>query len=272
MELGIGSYTYTWAVGVPGSMPPSPMTATGLVDRAVELGVKLVQIADNLPLGGLAAGELDELESHAAASGVSIEVGTRGIARDHLERYLELAQRFGSGILRVVIDTASHKPTEDEIVETFAGFAPELERAGICLAIENHDRFKARTLARIVERIASPRVGICLDTVNSFGALEGPEAVLDALGPRVVNLHVKDFAIERAGHMMGFVVEGRPAGAGRLDVPWVLEQLRSHGRDPNAILELWTPPQPTLAETIAKEAEWASTSITYLRFIGVGPR
>ena len=50
------------------------------------------------------------------------------------------------------------------------------------LAIENHDRFNSTTLVEILERIDSDRVGICLDTVNSFGALEGPEVVLENLG------------------------------------------------------------------------------------------
>jgi sugar phosphate isomerase/epimerase len=142
---------------------------------------------------------------------------------------------------------------------------PEFERAGVCLAIENHDRFKAKTLAGIVERVGSQYVGICLDTVNSFGALEGPEVVLEALGPMVVNLHVKDFAIFRASHLMGFTVEGRPAGQGRLNVPWLLEVLSGLGLDPNAILELWTPPEETLSATIEKEDAWAVASVEYLR-------
>jgi hypothetical protein len=48
-------------------------------------------------------------------------------------------------------------------------------------------------------------------------------------------------------------------------VPWLLERLRALGRDPNAILELWTPPGTTLEETIAREGEWAEESIRYLR-------
>jgi sugar phosphate isomerase/epimerase len=85
------------------------------------------------------------------------------------------------------------------------------------------------------------------------------------LGPWVVNLHIKDFAITRPDHKMGFTVEGRPAGQGRLDVPWLLETLRGVGRDPNAILELWTPPQGDLAATIAVEDRWAAQSVAYLR-------
>jgi sugar phosphate isomerase/epimerase len=265
VKLGISSYTYAWAVGVPGHPPERPMTAIGLLEKAAELDVHLVQVADNLPLDRLSPSEFGAFEARARALGIAIEVGTRGIAHDHLRTYLSLAQSLGSPILRTVVDTVDHQPGEDEIVETLRAILPEFERAGISLAIENHDRFPCRTLARIVESIGSRRAGICLDTVNSFGALEGPEVVLDVLGPHVINLHVKDFVVRRAAERMGFTIEGRPAGQGRLDVPWLLRKLRALGRDPNAILELWTPPEPALQTTIAKEAEWASASVRYLR-------
>ena len=138
-------------------------------------------------------------------------------------------------------------------------------RAGVTLAIENHDRFPASVLAGIVRALGTEWVGVCLDTVNSFGALEGPRVVVETLGPLTVNLHVKDFAIFRAGHQMGFTIEGRPAGQGRLDVPWLLELLHQQGRDVNAILELWTPPEAALDNTIAKERRWAEESAAYLR-------
>jgi sugar phosphate isomerase/epimerase len=241
------------------------MNALGLLDKAAKLGVHLVQVADNLPLDQLSPAELDAFEKSACELDVHIEVGTRGISHDHLRTYLKLAERLKSPILRVVIDTADHHPDPGEMVETIQGIMPDFEGAGVWLAIENHDRFKAKTLAGILERIGSRFVGICLDTVNSFGALEGPEVVLEALGPWVVNLHVKDFAIFRASHLMGFTLEGRPAGQGQLNVPWLLEELHGLGREPNAVLELWTPPEETLAATIAKEDAWATASIDYLR-------
>jgi sugar phosphate isomerase/epimerase len=241
------------------------MKAIDLVERAAELGVRVVQIADNLPLDELSDSEIGALGDRADERGVSIQVGTRGIEPDHLRAYLQLAQRFHSSIVRVVVDTAQRHPTEAEIVHTFRALVPEIERAGVVLAIENHDRFAASVLVGILERIDSDRVGICLDTVNSFGALEGPEVVLDVLGPWVVNLHVKDFVISRAVHKMGFTIEGCPAGRGRLDVMGLLGSLQDLGRDPDAILELWTPPEDALAQTIDKETRWAAESITYLR-------
>lgn len=265
MRLGISSFTYGWAIGVPGHHPQHPLGVMGLLNKALELGVHLVQVADNLPLDQLSPEELNTFQAHAVQYGISIEVGTRGIAPDHLLRYLELAQRFDSPILRVVIDTADHHPDAEEIVATLRAVIPRFEQADVRLAIENHDRFKAATLADIIDRIGSQYVGICLDTVNSFGAQEGPEAVVKVLGPLTVNLHIKDFAVIRARHNMGFTIEGRPAGQGQLDIPWLLQELNRMGRDVNAILELWTPPQERLEDTIALEDAWARSSIVYLR-------
>ena len=269
MQLGISSYTFTWAIGVPGSQPDRPMTALILLERAAELGVRRVQVADNLPLDRLTETELDELADCAKNLRVSIEVGTRGIVPEHLGRYLALAQRFGSPILRVVMDGADHHPSPSEVVDLLLPWRVAFEKAGIVLAIENHDRFSSKTLVGLIEQLGRGWVGVCLDTVNSFGALEGPALVLETLGPLVVNLHVKDFTIFRASHMMGFNVEGRPAGQGKLDIPWVLSELKRYGRDPNAILELWTPPASALAATIAKEASWAEESVIYLKGLGL---
>ena len=90
--------------------------------------------------------------------------------------------------------------------------APEFKRSGVCLAVENHDRFRAAPLAEIFERVGSPAVGLCLDTANSIGCVEHVETLLRVLGRRVVNLHVKDYRVVRPPHHKGFVVEGRPAG------------------------------------------------------------
>jgi hypothetical protein len=64
---------------------------------------------------------------------------------------------------------------------------------------------------------------------------------------------------------MGFMLTGTPAGQGMLDVRWLMGRLREHGREFNAILELWPPLEPDMAATIRKEADWAAASVGYLR-------
>ncbi len=271
MKLGLGSYAYAWAIGVAGYPPPAyPVSAFTLVQRAADFGLSLVQIADNLPLHTLTQAELKRLRADAARLSVSVEVGTRGIGYDHLLRYLEIAQFFGSPILRTVIDTADQQPEFKDIINILHVAMPRFEKAGVTLAIENHDRFSAETFRQIVKLVGSPALGICLDTVNSFGASEGPGVVVPALGAHVVNLHVKDYTIHRHRHMLGFEIEGTPAGAGMLEIPWLLDQLARlvpPDRNVNAILELWPSPESDTAATIAKEDTWVVESIAYLRQI-----
>jgi sugar phosphate isomerase/epimerase len=265
-RLGLGSYACAWAIGVPGyEQPQEPMDCFGLIRFADELGLRVVQIADNLPLHALSASEREKLCEEARRRDIALEVGTRGIKPELVRQYIDIARSFGSPILRVVVDSAGHHPEPDEVVSLIREFLPDLEAARITLAIENHDRFKARALADIIKAVDSPLIGVCLDTVNSFGSLEGPEVVIDTLGPYVVNLHVKEFVVRRVSHNMGFVVTGVPAGQGMLDVPWLLGSLQRFGRTFNAIIESWPAPEATMAETVAKELDWARQSANYLR-------
>lgn len=265
MKLGLSSYTYTWGVGVPGHPPDRPLSALMLVHRAIELGVPLVQFADNLPLHQLTAADVAAIESDARDAGLEIEVGTRGIG-EHLHRYLQLANVFGSPFVRIVLDAGRDQPSPSEAAERLKAFEPAFRQARVRLAIENHDRFTTTQLVGLVEALGD-WVGICLDTVNSLGSMETPRAVVAALGPHAINLHLKDFTIRRHSHQMGFEIEGTPAGSGLLDIPWLLEALSSNADLRSAILELWTPPESTIEATIAKEVEWANTSLAYLRGI-----
>jgi sugar phosphate isomerase/epimerase len=164
-----------------------------------------------------------------------------------------------------VIDGPGFAPSVDEVVTIVTEALPRLREAGIKLAIENHDRLAAVEFREIVKRTDEDQVGICLDSVNSLGAGEAIREVTEVLAPYVLNLHIKDFTVRRVSHMMGFVVEGMPAGQGMLDIPWLLEQVRRHGRCQSAILELWTPPESTPDRTVATEARWAEESLRYLK-------
>jgi len=265
MQLGISSYTYTWSVGVPGSMPVHQMSATELVDRAVAFGLKLVQIADNLPIENFTDTELENLRQYAFKKGVCIEMGGRGLTTEHTLKCLRAAEILHSPILRMVIDGAGFEPDIASIIQKIRELLPEFKSRKIALAIENHDRLKAREFEQIIQAINSEWVGICLDSVNSMGAGEGFETVAERLIPYTINLHLKDFSIRRVSHKMGLIIEGTPAGCGMLNIEDLISKLNRLGRCHCAILELWTPPESLLADTIDKELEWADQSIRYLK-------
>jgi 3-oxoisoapionate decarboxylase len=105
MRLGLSSYTYTWAVGVPGSIPENPMLVCGLLEKAENNGVNLIQIADNLPVEKLTEEELELLRDYLEEKGISAEMGGRGLTPEHTIRCLKTAEILNSPILRMVIDT-----------------------------------------------------------------------------------------------------------------------------------------------------------------------
>ncbi len=265
MILGISSYTYGWAVGVRRSEPDCPLDELGLVDKARDLNVRLLQIGDNVPLVAMDAAKIARLADRAASEKIKLEIGGRGLNPDNVAAHIALARRLDAELLRFVIDDAGYHPEPDEIIPILLAAVPRLESNNVTLGIENHDRFAARTLEHILKAVGSERVGICLDTANSLGAGEGITEVAARLAPWTVNLHIKDFAIERLPYLMGFTVTGRPAGAGMLDLPALLALLQRHDRCHTVILELWTPPEGTITATIAKEQAWAVQSIEYLR-------
>ncbi len=100
MKLGISSYAYAWAIGVPGWEPPVPMTAFDVLAKAAKRSIQVVQIADNLALDRLPEATLEALKAQADAEGMQVEVGTRGIAPRHLQAYLAIARRVERAIGR----------------------------------------------------------------------------------------------------------------------------------------------------------------------------
>jgi 3-oxoisoapionate decarboxylase len=266
MRLGISSYAYNWLAGVPGfPQPAQPLTPEALLSKAADLGVRVVQIADNLPLGLLSSDRMGSLAERASQLGIQLEVGTSGIEPEHLQTYLEVALRLRSPLLRVVIDTETSQPTLDEIVDSFHQSLPAFTAAGVWLAIENHDRLPAASLVHILERCRGHQLAVCLDTANSVACGEDVSTLLRALGPWIINMHLKDYCVGRLPHKKGFLIEGCPAGGGVLDIPQLLSDISRFGRDPNIVLELWSSPEATVDQSIAKEELWIQQSIRYLR-------
>lgn len=264
MIFGISSYTYTWAIGVADQLPQNPMNEQDLLEIAAKNNLRLVQIADNLPLHCFDDERLNELITTATKLNIAIEPGAKGLTKNNLEQYIEISQKLKSPILRFVIDDTDYQPDLEEVIKVVQTALPKLQSNNITLAIENHDRFKAAEFEYIIKSCNSPNVGICLDTVNSLGAGEDVMRVTEVLAPYTVNFHIKEFVIRRHFHKMGFTVTGCPLGKGMLPLNWILQKLDKE-KCKTAILEQWTAPEDTLSKTIEKERIWTDESIEYLK-------
>jgi sugar phosphate isomerase/epimerase len=141
----------------------------------------------------------------------------------------------------------------------------DYEAARVVIAIENNESHTVHEYSRLVREFSSRSLGICLDTANSYGGEESQDQVLAELAQHAVCLHYKDFVISRLDHRMGFLIEGRPAGEGRVHAAQVLETVARKGRNANVIVELWPPFTGTIEGSVAQETEWAERSVTFLK-------
>jgi sugar phosphate isomerase/epimerase len=263
MRAGVGSFAFGWAT----AHASPPFDEGELLAFARRHAVPVVQIGDNLPLHIWPSERIDRLVAEAERAQVAIELGARGLTDEHLARYVDLCRRCRAGLLRFVADSEAYEPSPEDLIGVMRNAVPALSAAGVTVALENHDRFSAISLRHVIDSVASPYVGICLDTANSLGAGEGLREILDTLAPLTVNMHVKDVRIARLPHMMGFTVEGRPLGEGQLPIAEAIARVRQHGRCRSVILEAWTPPAPTVAETIERERTSAESSIELLKAV-----
>jgi sugar phosphate isomerase/epimerase len=263
-RAGFSSYAVGWALApdVPAELR---LDASGVIALAADLGYRTVQLADNVPLVDLSAKRRAALRRQADAAGIAIEVGTRGFTPGKLSRAIALAREFASPFLRVVIDTPRNEPNPPAVIQRLQEYTAALADARVVLAIENHDRFNAATLAHIISAVNSPWVGICLDTANSLGAGEDVRTVVSALKQHVVNVHLKDVRARRVPYLQGFTIEGTPLGKGQVPIDWVLDELQRHSPCQSATLEHWVPPEAHSAGTILKEREWCVRSTWTMR-------
>jgi len=269
-RFGISSWSYPWSVGVAkGPQPKEKLSAAGLLEKAKQLDVKLVQIADNLPLENLSSGQLNELRKKAQASGIALEIGTKGVEPDHVLRFLQIAQLFDSPVLRTLPAIFGKRVELDELEQKLLAVLPDFETAGITLVLENQEAYRVAELADLMNKINHPNLRICLDLANALGAMEGFQYTMQQLGPWCGNYHFKDVVIVRSKTLMGFSVEGRPSGQGSLPLRWALDEIKKMHADnlPSVIIELWPTPLQTIEETIALEEQWVAQSVEYMKTV-----
>lgn len=267
MKIGLSTYALNWAWGIPGYPVETPLNFPRFLELASEWGYGGVQIADNAPLLKLSAAERRTLWKQAGALGLFVEIGARGLTDENLERHLEIAVEAGSPILRFVIDGPGFEPGFEALPDILGKAAARCGERKIILAIENHDRFRARQFAGWFDFVDSPWLGLCLDTVNSYGCGEGFRETIDTLLPYTVNFHLKDFRVRRQPYMLGLLIEGTPVGEGFLPVKDIVARLEAHGRCRSAVVEHWTAPEDSVEATISKEMGWCQKSIQNLNSI-----
>lgn len=264
MPIGLSTYAYTWRAS---SHMPAPLTLKNMLDDTAGLGGHVFQICDYPSIEDCTHTELSDLAAQARELDITLELGTRGLGFDKLNRYLDIAAALDASLLRSMFNDAESRPTPADAEQHLRDIAPRLEREGVTLALETYEQVSVDTLMATIEAVDHPRIGICLDPSNCVAALEMPEDVIERTADRVMNLHVKDFQFTRADGWVGFRLAGCPLGEGQLAFDAMLESVAPVERGINLIVEHWLDWQGNADNTAATEAEWTRHSMNVLRSI-----
>lgn len=249
-RIGLGSYAYFWRKEL--------WSITDMLRATAERGIRLFQICDDERVAALDDARLRELRALADDLGMELELGTRGVDPAHLARYLELARALRAPLVRSMVPGAAGAAGAEPLLRAAL---PAYEDAGVTLALETYEQLPTRELVGLVETIASPALGICLDPANCVAALEPPAEVIAACAAHVRDIHVKDAAFHRRDGWVGFTYSGAVAGTGQVPLEAVLAVAPEAAR----IVEHWLPWQGDAAITASLEEDWTTATLTYLK-------
>ena len=149
---------------------------------------------------------------------------------------VDLAAALGAPFVRLLADRdpAPGPAVDDEAVaDALAELAPYAREKGVVLLVETNGAYAdTKRLAALVDRVASPAIGVLWDVHHPFRFFgETPEETVAHLGDRIRYLHVKD-SVSVDGR-----VQYRMTGHGDVPVARALTLLRGRGYDGYVCLE-----------------------------------
>jgi sugar phosphate isomerase/epimerase len=113
----------------------------------------------------------------------------------------------------------------DEILAVLEQIIPLAEDSGVLICLENHAQNNLETIEdyqRIFATIASPNVGLCVDTGHFSGSAIALDDVVKCLGHKVNHIHVKEAAALGVPRFVAF-------GKGVTDNNRLIEQMIARG-------------------------------------------
>jgi sugar phosphate isomerase/epimerase len=256
--IGLSTYAFFWQIS---DRAPEPLGLNALLSRTRDFGAQVFQICDYAPLQTYSDAQLGYLKKNAEDLGITLELGTKGIRREHLANSLRMADRLGTRVVRSMVNTPDHRPTLSEAEKLLRTSMPAYEASGVTLALETYEQQSSMDLVALVESVGSGSLGICLDPANCVANLEHPVTVIDRCAPYVVNLHVKDFAFTRRGGWVGFTLEGCELGRGLLPYDYMIGKVDPEARGINQVVEHWLTWQDDYEKTVRIENEWTARNL-----------
>jgi sugar phosphate isomerase/epimerase len=236
MKVGIDSYCFHRFFGEvypEQDQPPFSMTLEDFINFAKELEVDGVSVESCFIPQRHDAGYMQGINAmlddygfdrvYAWGHPDGLERGQNDDEFGEMIKSFESAKNMGANVMRVVGSSLMfrlepHQPQIDRLVERFTEAVKIAEDYDIKMAIENHIDFTADEILQLIERVASPYLGINFDTGNFLRLLDDPIKGMEKLAPYTYATHVKDLRVQRGiSPAEWYFFSATPVGDGYVD-------------------------------------------------------
>lgn len=243
IPVGLTTSGTLHSMGLAPDSPREPITVRGLMDRALALGLGGVEPSATM----LAGQDLEALGAQAAGSGLFVVIDTGGYDPERLSPVIDMAGRIGATTVRTVIGGAKIGGDRRPLAGRWPAFLDEVltglrtcvelaERAGVTLAVENHQDLASEELLWLHDTLGSAHFGVTLDTANPLATAEEPLDFFRRVAPVVKHVHLKDYQVWPSEE--GYRLTRCAVGDGLTDFPALLEILGAASPDATMSLEI----------------------------------
>jgi sugar phosphate isomerase/epimerase len=261
MKIGTTSFGFRYAYLDSTKAP----LLSDMIRQAHAAGIECLQVCENTRPLDIPSFEWREAQRCAADLGMELQLGCKTLKPGVVERFIGLAQELFCPQLRIVTEEPDEHlhGTRENVSQLLEVIVPQIQSAGLRLAIENHFDISSHLLVELAATYPEDVVGFCVDTANSLRSFEPTSEVLRLLHDRAYCYHLKDYRV--VGSMINFSVMGAPLGEGDLDLDGCLKKIFTHQPVPALFVETWTPSENNREKDIALDAEWLRRSAQNLR-------
>ena len=239
-SFGLSCYSFPFSCGFAkrdGCVCEKPMNGLDLVDLAASYGMTSVEfplgiIPDHTEVG------MDRFGDLLRSKGMTFSLDLPVLDVAQAKRELPLAKRAGATVVRCMVsgflEGARNKYVADwnvhmrDMMAKLWAVRPLLDELGMVLAIENHQDVTSADLVALCEA-GGPRVGVTLDVVNPLAVGEEPYEFAERVGPRIKNIHIKDYTIHPTDS--GYQLVRASIGEGVIDWRRMLTYVRGVAPD-----------------------------------------
>ncbi|ALR78810.1 sugar phosphate isomerase/epimerase family protein [[Enterobacter] lignolyticus] len=168
-----------------------------LLDIAYENQLRGVKIhvldGENYSLGNMNDDALADFADKARRLSLDVHIETSASDKDTLDQAVRIALKTGASSVRFYPRYEGHlQEVMAKIAQDIRYLKTQYQHCGLTFTMEQHEDLQSHELVALIEQSDMPELSLLFDFANMINANEQPLAALEAMSPRITQVHIKD--------------------------------------------------------------------------------